>query len=103
VQPQRDPIDRAALEYLGNILVLPFDPDARQVAFDFLHQRQHPGAIEERSVGTPAFDFALAQRNAVEVLRRAEQIARGRGLEAVDSQSVRLAIKGLCPGFFPFC
>ena len=103
MQPQRDPIDEAALEYLENLLVLPFDPDARRIAFDFLHQRDNPDAIEERSTGGGSFDYRLAQRNAVELLRRAERIARNRELEAVDSESVRMAIKGLCPGFFPFC
>ena len=103
MEQQRHPIDVAALEYLNNILVLPFSPDARQAAFEVLHRRDHPDMVEERGAGGRAFDYDLARRNGVEVLRRAEQIARGRGLGQVDEDSVRQAVLGLCPGFYPFC
>ena len=103
MEQQQHPIDQAALEYLDNVLVLPFSPDARRAAFEFLHRRDHPNAIEERRVGGEVMDYELARRNGVDLLRRADQIARSRGLDEVDEESVQLAILRLCPGFYPFC
>jgi hypothetical protein len=102
-QPERHPIDKAALEFLNNVHVLRFKPDAQRAAFAYLHRRDHPDAVEERGAGGRAFNYPLAQQNAVEVLRRAEKIARDNGLVEVDEESVQFAIQGLCPGFYPFC
>jgi hypothetical protein len=103
MERERHPIDEAAQEFLDNINMLRFKPDAQRAAFDYLHRRDHPDAVEERGAGGRAFDYPLAQHNAVEVLRRAEKIAGDNGLVEVDEESVQLAIRGLCPGFYPFC
>jgi hypothetical protein len=97
-----NPVEQAAAEYLANLNVLKFTTEAKAAAFSYFVQQDHPEAVASRSAGT-TLNLQLAAQNAVEVLRRAEAIARGGGLTEVDEQCVQLAIHGLCPGLYPFC
>ncbi len=100
--PLDDPVREAAEEYLGNILVLKFTAEARDLTFDYLTQRSSP---EYRGTDAELSGDRLrqARQNTLTFLREAERLARLSGDSAVGQRWVRAAWIKLCPGLYPFC
>ncbi len=100
--PLRDPVTEAAEEYLANVLVMRFTPEAREAVFARLSER---GSLQFRGIAAGLKDdqLQLARQNTVRFLSEAERLARENGDNAVDENSVQIAWIKFCPGLFPFC
>ena len=89
-----DPLDNVALSYMNSPDTPEFTPEARQRVLDFIQPGYQVDVAEDEK---QAARIADRTRAFVELIA-----ARSDG-KPVTVEIVDFTIRGICPGFWPFC